>query len=52
MTLEDWAAIAEIVGALAVVLTLVYLAVQVKHSKGALDAKVLSTQIPRRFAAK
>jgi hypothetical protein len=38
MTLEDWAAIAEIVGALAVVLTLVYLAVQVKHSKEALDA--------------
>jgi len=38
MTLEDWAAIAEIVGALAVVLTLVYLAVQVKHSKKALDA--------------
>ena len=38
MLLADWAAIAEIVGAIAVVMTLIYLAVQVKHSKESLDA--------------
>ena len=38
MSLEEWGVIAEIVGALAVVITLVYLAVQVKHSKESLDA--------------
>ena len=38
MSLGDWAAIAEIVGALAVVITLIYLAVQVRHSKESLDA--------------
>ncbi len=38
MSLGAWAAIAEIIGALAVVVTLVYLAVQVRHSKEALDA--------------
>ena len=38
MSLTDWAAIAEIVGAVAVVVTLLYLAIQVKQSKDALDA--------------
>ena len=38
MSLEEWGVIAEIVGALAVVITLVYLAVQVRHSKESLDA--------------
>ena len=38
MNLNDWAAIGEIVGAIAVVVTLIYLAVQVRHSKEALDA--------------
>lgn len=38
MTLNEWGTIAEIVGALAVVFTLVYLAIQVKHSKESLDA--------------
>ena len=38
MSLGDWAAIAEIIGALAIVITLVYLAVQVRHSKEAFDA--------------
>jgi len=38
MTLADWAAIAEIVSAIAVVVTLVYLAVQIRHSKESLDA--------------
>lgn len=38
MTLGDLAAIAEIIGAVAVVVTLVNLAVQVRHSKESLDA--------------
>jgi hypothetical protein len=38
MTLEGWAAIAEIIGAIAVVITLIYLAVQIRHSKESLDA--------------
>jgi len=38
MTLVGWAAIAEIVSAIAVVITLVYLAVQIRHSKESLDA--------------
>ncbi len=38
MSLGDWAAIAEIIGALAIVITLVYLAVQVRRSKEAFDA--------------
>ena len=38
MTLIELAAVAEIIGAIAVVLTLIYLAVQVRHSKEALDA--------------
>lgn len=38
MSLEEWGAIAEIVGAFAVVITLIYLAVQVRHSKESLDA--------------
>ena len=38
MSLEEWGAIAEIVGAMAVVITLIYLAVQVRHSKESLDA--------------
>jgi hypothetical protein len=38
MSLEEWGAIAEIIAALAVVITLVYLAIQVKHSKESLDA--------------
>jgi hypothetical protein len=38
MSLDEWGTIAEIVGALAVVITLVYLAIQVKHSKESLDA--------------
>jgi hypothetical protein len=38
MSLNDWGTIAEIVGALAVVITLIYLAIQVKHSKESLDA--------------
>ena len=38
MTLTDFAAIAEIVGAVAIVVTIIYLAVQVKHSRESLDA--------------
>jgi hypothetical protein len=38
MTLSDLAAIAEIVSAIAVVITLIYLATQVKHGKESLDA--------------
>ena len=38
MSLEEWGAIAEIVGAMAVIITLIYLAVQVKHSKESFDA--------------
>ena len=48
MSLEDWAAIAEIVGALAVVATLIYLAIQVKQNTGAIqssNAMILHTNI-------
>ena len=38
MSLDNWAAIAEIVSAVAVVVTLIYLAIQIKHSKDSLDA--------------
>lgn len=38
MTLSNWVAVAEITGAIAVVITLIYLAVQVRQSKEALDA--------------
>ena len=38
MTLIELAAVAEVVGAIVVVVTLIYLAVQVRHSKEALDA--------------
>jgi hypothetical protein len=38
MSLENWAAIAEITGAIAVVATLIYLAIQIRHSKESLDA--------------
>lgn len=38
MTLQDWAAIAEMVSAVGVVATLVYLAVQVRHGRESLDA--------------
>ena len=38
MSLEEWGVIAEIVGAIAIVVTLIYLALQVKHSKESLDA--------------
>ena len=38
MSLDNWAAIAEIVSAVAVVVTLIYLAIQIKHSKESLDA--------------
>jgi uncharacterized protein YoxC len=38
MSLDNWAAIAEIVGAIAVVVTLIYLTIQIKHSKDSLDA--------------
>jgi hypothetical protein len=38
MSLEDWAAVAEIVGAIAVVATLIYLAIQVKQNTGAIQS--------------
>ncbi len=38
MTLNDLAAIAEIISAIAVVITLIYLAIQVRHGKESLDA--------------
>ncbi len=38
MSLSEWAAIAEVIGAIAVVITLIYLAIQIKHSKESLDA--------------
>lgn len=38
MTLDSWAAIAEIIGAIAVIVTLMYLAIQVRHSKESVDA--------------
>ena len=43
MSLEDWASIAEIVGALAVVLTLAYLAVQVRQNTGAIRSSNATT---------
>ena len=42
MSLEDWAAIAEIVGAVAVVITLIYLSIQVKHNTKALQGQAIS----------
>jgi hypothetical protein len=38
MTLSNFAAIAEIVGAIAIVVTIIYLAIEVKHSRESLDA--------------
>ncbi len=38
MSLEGWAAVAEIVGAIAVVATLIYLAIQVKQNTGAIQS--------------
>ena len=38
MSLGEWAAFAEIISAIAVVVTLIYLAIQIKHSKESLDA--------------
>jgi hypothetical protein len=38
MSLEHWAAVAEIVGAIAVVATLIYLAIQVKQNTGAIQS--------------
>jgi hypothetical protein len=46
MTLENWAALAEIIGALAVVVTLVYLAIQVRQNTGAIrSSNATSVQI-------
>ena len=48
MSLQDWAAFAEIVGAIAVVVTLIYLAIQVKQNTGAIqstNAMTLHTNI-------
>ena len=38
MRLADWASLAEIVSAIAVVITLHYIAVQIRHSKDSLEA--------------
>ena len=38
MSLGEWAALAVIISAIAVVVTLIYLAIQIKHSKESLDA--------------
>ena len=38
MSLEDWAAVAEIVGAIAIIATLIYLAIQVKQNTGAIQS--------------
>jgi hypothetical protein len=38
MSLEDWAAVAEIVGAIAVIATLIYLAIQVRQNTGAIQS--------------
>ena len=38
MTLQDWGAIGEVVGALAVVVTLIYLAKQIGQNTRAIDA--------------
>ena len=54
MSLEDWAAVAEIVGAIAVVATLIYLAIQVKQNTGAIQAtnrQSISTRIEERTIA-
>jgi hypothetical protein len=42
MPLEDWAAVAEIVGAVAVVITLIYLSIQVKHNTRAIQGQTIS----------
>ncbi len=44
MPLDNFAAIAEIVSAIAVVVTLIYLAIQIKHSKESLDANTKAIQ--------
>jgi hypothetical protein len=45
MTIQDWAAIAEIVGGLAVVLTLIYLALQIRDSNRETRASTLQSVI-------
>ncbi len=42
MSLQDWAAIAEIVGAVAVIITLIYLSIQVRHNTKAIQGQTIS----------
>ena len=42
MSIEYWAAIAEIVGAVAVIITLIYLSIQVKHNTKAMQGQAIS----------
>ena len=42
MSLEDWASIAEIVGAMAVVITLIYISIQIKHNTKAMKGQSIS----------
>ena len=42
MSLVEWAAIAEIIGAVAVVITLIYLSIQVKHNTRAIRGQTIS----------
>ena len=43
MSLEAWAAIAEIIGAIAVVVTLAYLAVQIRQNSNAIRSSNATT---------
>lgn len=43
MSIQDWGAIGEIVGGLAVVLTLIYLSVQIRQTSNALQAASMNT---------
>ena len=45
MSIQDWAAIAEIIGAVAVVASLVYLAVQIRQNTHGLSMTLKSTEL-------
>ena len=45
MSIQDWAALAEIIGAVAVVASLIYLAVQVRQNTHALSMNLKSTEL-------
>ena len=50
MTIQDWGAIGELVGGAAVVLTLVYLAVQLRQNTKSVETSALSGWLSARIA--